>query len=350
MRQLLIPLLCLLSGAAHSAQNVPNVPSSVWKGKLGTVDIVACFNGGQGLNANGSYYYAKYKQPIQLVKDEKKPGWSEPNDTGHWTLSAPAGDQISGTWNNPKNGKSLPIALTLIEQSEQRAACAGDAYNRPLEGFPALQTGKTETVKGKKFRQLRIADSVTVELLEAGPAITNINRQLRARLPAKAADLAEYYEKRRDGLGSMGWPSEDETHAMVKFWSDSWVTVEFYRWAAGFGRSGMSSDFLSWDVRSGAPFNPWSWFMTKSAIEDSAYPLPPALEKFLFKGVKRSADCKDDYTGRGQYHVSLEDTGVRFWEDAYGTGCEQELSLPYSKMAPFLTPAGKAALKTFIAG
>ena len=35
---------------------------------------------------------------------------------------------------------------------------------------------------------------------------------------------------------------------------------------------------------------------------------------------------------------------MRFWEEAYGSGCEQDFKLSYAELAPFLTAQGKHAL------
>ena len=67
----------------------------------------------------------------------------------------------------------------------------------------------------------------------------------------------------------------------------------------------------------------------------------------LFKDVVIDQECKPDYQGRGYYHLSLTDTGVRFWEEAYGSGCEQDFKC-HPKVAPFLTAQGKAALSEML--
>ena len=57
----------------------------VWQGKLGTLDIVACFND----ERSGSYYYTHQKKPIQLSREEQGSLWSEEGKTGSWKLDIP---------------------------------------------------------------------------------------------------------------------------------------------------------------------------------------------------------------------------------------------------------------------
>ena len=47
----------------------------VWKGSLGDKEIIACFNYDDG--ASGNYYYLRYLQSINLVKNKKTGSWSE---------------------------------------------------------------------------------------------------------------------------------------------------------------------------------------------------------------------------------------------------------------------------------
>lgn len=337
----LLPLLCM--PCANAADAAPNL-AGVWQGTLGNGGIVACFN---GMLDNGSYYYTRYKTPIQLQKDDKTQRWNEAGSTGSWAL-APSATGIEGTWTDPKTGKSQALTLTLLKETGTQAACASDAYNTPLEAMPPLQLGKVELFEGKKFRRLRIANYRSVELLDTSAQIASINRDLRAMLPTGIGDMSDYFEKRRIFLGETGRPEEDDTRSAPVFWSARWVTVHFYRWAAGFGSDAMSTDYYTWDLRSGAKVDPWAWFAGKNAAGGDVAAMPAALDKYFQKTAKLNGDCKDGYPGQGYFHLSVGDQGMRFWEEARGSGCEQAFDLPYSKMTPFLTPAGKAALKTLL--
>jgi hypothetical protein len=304
-------------------------PSSagVWTGALGKSNVVVCINSDQ---ESGSYYYVKHRAPIPLGLDGE--GWKESGDTGTWELAMAGSAGLTGTWTSPKGGAPLPIRLTLVSRASDPEPCASDAYNAALETMPALQTGAKDTFNGYAFRTLRIADVETLELLSPAPAQQAVNRQLRNMLPKSMSDLGDYFAKRRDFLGRMGSAAEDETSATVQFWDGEFVTIRFSRWAAGFGRRGAGSEYRTWDLTSGRPVNLWDWFI--ATPKDSK-------RNRLFKTDPPAAECKEGYYGKGEFELTLEADGVRFWEEAYGDGCEVDISIPYKRLMPILSPQGK---------
>jgi hypothetical protein len=107
--------------------------------------------------------------------------------------------------------------------------------------------------------------------------------------------------------------------------------------------------FRTWDVRTGQETDVWNWFGASASDGDDKAELPDRLRQALFKDVTIDAECKGtDYDGRGRFHLSLKEDGVSFWEDANGSGCENDFLLPYSKVGPFLTVKGRAALSDLL--
>jgi hypothetical protein len=343
MRRLLFSLLCLLSSGYAFADET--ALTGIWRGKLGSAEIVACFNSSDAGDATGSYYYVRHKTPIPLKREQGKPTWQEAGGTGAWTLPTPENGSLAGSWRNPKGGNPQALTLSRIATDDTGKACASDAFNLAMEVLPAPQIGKVKEFEGKKYRDVRIADVVTLELLEPGDKIGKINQALRTILPRKVADLSDYFEKRRRFLGESGMALEDETSATPFFWSSHWITINFYRWAAGYGRSGIALDYRTWDLQSGDEINPWEWFIGKPPDKGNSNPLPQRLKKFLFKDVTLDKECRTGYQGQGDYHLTFEADGMKFWEEAFGNGCEQEFVLPYAALGPFLTPKGKLALR-----
>lgn len=303
----------------------------VWKGMLGKSNIVACINSGQDY---GSYYYETHRIPIQLVRTGR--GWREADDTGRWDLEVAASGVMVGTWNLTKGGISLPIKLTLASGQSDPQPCASDAYNALLEIIPRLQVGAKQTFNEYSYRTLRVANIETVELLSPAPAQQLINRQLKNMLPKSIQDLGDYFAKRRGFLGRSGSVAEDEQSATVEFWNREFVTVRFHRWAAGEGRRGAQSDYLTWDLRSGKPVNPWDWF--------TATPRKDSKRHRLVTMAAHAPECKDGYYGEGDFQLTLEADAVHFWEEAYGDGCERGLRIPYTELSPILSAKGKVAI------
>ena len=351
-------LACLTLPALHTAMAGDMPVQGVWQGTVGKANIVACFNQPsptQGSDRSGSYYYTRYKTPIMLAKPNGKTLWQEldakGNTTGTWSLGAPQGGKLAGTWTEPKSGKTLPLALTLLEAAGDREhpSCASDAYNLALEDFPATKVSKPVAFEGKQYRNLQVGDTITVELLAQGDGIAKINAQLRGVLAKNKKDLEDYYATRREYLGRNGFATEDEVYAEPTYWSPRWVTMKFYRWAAGYGASGISIKFRTWDVKTGQETDVWNWFGASASDGDDKAELPDRLRQALFKNVTIDAECKGtDYDGRGRFHLSLKPEGVSFWEDPNGSGCENDFLLPYNKVGPFLTVKGHTALSDLL--
>ena len=215
-------LICLTLPALNSAMAAEPPVQGVWQGTLGKASIVACFNQPsptQGSDRSGNYYYTRYKTPIMLSMANGKSDWSESDakgdTTGTWRLGAPQGGKLTGTWTEPKSGKTLPLALTLLEAAGDREhpSCASDAYNLALEDFPNTKVSKSVTFEGKQYRNLQVGDTITVELMAPGDGIAKINAQLRAVLAKNKKDLEDFYATRREYLGRNGFTTEDEVYA-----------------------------------------------------------------------------------------------------------------------------------------
>lgn len=343
--------LAMLLAAGQVLAAPSEVPGGVWEGTLGTQPIVACFNTGF---ASGSYFYQRHKAPIQLRAPEKTPDWLETGDTGRWSLDAVQGNALTGTWRSAKGtGAALPIRLRRVDAGDSETACGGDAYAGRLETPPRVVPGtRKDYAPGRSYRPLRFAGQETLELFAPEPATARINRDLRAQLDMGKEALDEYFGKRRDFLGRMGFPAEDERTAEPSYWNSQWLSVRFYQWAAGTGRNGISWSYTTWDMQSGQRVNPWSWVGVRA--EGSSAALTPRLRRFLFRrdGIdpaKAEADCEANYAEGAYYDLTLEAKGLRFSQPEYGRGCELDFEVPYAELAPVLSPAGKAAVQRILA-
>ena len=46
----------------------------------------------------------------------------------------------------------------------------------------------------------------------------------------------------------------------------------------------------------------------------------------------------DGYRGQGEFILQLKKTGLNIYEDSWGSGCEENFSIPYAKLLPSLIP------------
>lgn len=321
----------------------PAPPQGVWSGFIGTKAIIACFNEGSRFGSYASYYYIDRLKPIALSTREKDSLWHEQNDTGLWELSAPVDKVVVGTWSQPKAQKSQPIRLKFVDGRDDKSACARDSYNARLELAPKIETMKVEQFSlGRTYRRLRFAGQETVEFFGLDPAIETINAQLKLDQSKEAVD--SYFQQRREFLGRVGYPAVDDIGVNVLYWDAHFIAIDIYTRRAGEGRSGVSTDRHTWSAVTGEKVDLWIWL--GSTLAESK--LPPKLRKYLFRGIKPSQECQAGYRGQGQFSLMLSKSGLNISEDAWGSGCEQDFTVPYAKLLPFLSPEGILAGKPLL--
>jgi hypothetical protein len=333
----------------------------VWEGTIGDKNIIACFNTATtdtSITELGSYYYLRYLSPIRLVKREgqwleenryeknhRPPVW--PNEiankpspiTGVWSIESVKDRKLIGSWKSADGNKVLALRLMLVEESAK--ACSSNSYNAKLEQvLPKLFVGKTESFNGHPYRLLQIAHHGTVELLENNPNFSEINLRLRSGLPSDLNEEAikDYFQMRRYLLGEYGGDAKDvDEFDELTYWTSVFLTTKHHHEEPHTGRRGVSNTYTTWDLRTGKEVDLWSWFRKES------------LMKFLSKHETPSPYCEDHpYYSKGQIQLTLESSGMRFWEEPDGDGCEKDFIVPYPELSPVLTEQGKSAINAVI--
>lgn len=321
----------------------PMPPQGVWSGTIGTKAVIVCFNEGSRWTSYASYYYVDHLKPIVLTTREADSFWHEGNDTGLWELSPPANGIVVGTWSNPKTQKTLPIKLGFVDGENDKTACARDSYNLRLESTPKVEIGKSvQFAPGRSYRKLQFAGQETIELFGPDPAINRINQLLKLDQSKEA--VHSYFQQRREFLGRVGFPGVDERHTEPTYWDANFITIRFYLWAAGEGRSGISNEYRTWNTRTGEEVDLWKWIGATS----SEPRLSPSLKKFLYERDKEPSTCSDGYRSQGIFTLTLDKSGLHFDEDAWGDGCEKSFFISYKDLLPFLSPAGRMAVDSMI--
>jgi hypothetical protein len=311
-------------------------PQGVWSGTIGTKAIVACFND----NGYGSYYYIDYLKPISLSKGGYKDHYlHEHNDTGRWELAVPVNGTVAGTWSNEKTGKTLPIHLALVDGDDDESACVRNSYNLRL-GIIKPKIEKGEIIQfslGRSYRKLQFARQETIELFGADPALGKINSSLKPNQSKEAID--DYLVQWRESWERLGYPLKDELCTEPIFWDSNFIMVGFHRWYAGTGTGGISDEYRTWSTQTGEEVDLWQWIGSNSEERE----LSPELEEFLYKDFEESPGCTD-YYGQGNYELRLDKAGLYISETAIS--CGVGFFVPYEKLLPFLTPAGKEAVRS----
>ena len=336
MFRTLVAILLLIPAVACAETSL----QGVWKGSIGTKAIIACFNA----NTSASYYYVDYLPPIGLWAGNKNPFWREEDNTGIWILGAPVDGVVAGMWlTNLQAQKRLPIKLVYVDGGDDEAACARDSYNLRLESPPKIEVAK-EVIQfspGRSYRKLRFAGQETIALFGPDPALEQINSFLTLDQSKGAIDA--YFQQRREFLGRVGVPAVDERDTEPVYWDENFITVRFFKWAAGTGTSGISNRYQTWSTKTGEAIDLWQWIGVNS---NNRGKLPPKLKKFLYKQhVEESPECSGYYRGEGVFTLTLSKSGLNFDESPWGSGgCEKSFFIYYENLRPFLSPAGKKAV------
>lgn len=334
-------VLCL-TWSFYSQASGASAPAlkGVWEGTVGTKPVMACFNADF---PSGSYYYKQFLKPIQLTTNGIDKNWHEEGATGIWELATPFNGVMGGRWRSPKTKVSRAIELRLVGGADVEKACALRSYNAAIEKPPKIETGKyIKFSPNRSYRKMRFAGQETIELAGPDPATARINHLLKLDTSKTAID--GYFEQRREFLGRVGMPAVDEVDVKPEYWDANFITVDFYTWTAGEGRNGISNTYRTWNVVTGEEVELREWLGVKSGEAK----LPPKLYQYLFKGMEPSPECRDGYRGQGEFTLQLKETGLNVYEESWGSGCEEDFTIPYAKLLPFLSPKGKLAVKSIL--
>ncbi|GIU27408.1 hypothetical protein [Shewanella sp. MBTL60-007] len=350
---ILISLISSFALPAFAANDL----SGIWQGTLGKSKIRVCFNE----YGTGSYYYQRYLTPIRLEQVDNH--WQEDKQTGFWQFDSSSEQQLIGRWfktepTQNQSAKSLTIKLERQISPDGINDCSSDAYNLPLETAPKLRHGKwqqfdntdAEQASTNKthtsplsYRQLTYGAELGLELKGEQAGIPAINQWLKQKLTSKE-QFAETIETRRRMLARVGQPIADETGAEIDFINQHWLSVRFYRWAAGYGAGGISRTYTSFNLNDGQAFTPWQWFRSDAPLDQMRHQLPDALREKLFSDMEVYEDC-DNSDGSGYFYLTLSPKGIELWETPNGSGCENEFTLSPKEAIPFATEYGKSQLK-----
>jgi hypothetical protein len=349
---ILAAALAMTPPLALAASVDPAALAGIWKGSIGRQPVVACFNRSDAYGAEGSYYYLKHLVPISIGFEASQKTIKEAD--GVWDVDLATGSStLTGSWKKKDGTSATPIALTRVGAADPKA-CGSDAFAAPLEAPSASRvvTGPRSDFNGRGYRMLSGLNQATIQILVPGAAADTINRDLRAVIDDSAKAVAEYNERRRNNLATRGFVMDDENNVSPSFWSDHYLSINFYSWAAGMGASGISSYDLTWDLTTGKRVDLWGWFGVKrDQSTDNSSTMPARLlAKFVKPGDVPPADdnCAANYTGEVPFRISLTATGMQFTQWPRGDGCDLDFAADFDALLPYMTPDGRAAVKAIM--
>jgi hypothetical protein len=356
--ELLAGAFLVSASASASAAPANDQLRGVWSGTLGTAKVTACFGlRPTGQEVVGSYYYAKYQEPLALRPRDGKQTFEETGGPS-WTLVANENNALSGTWRKEGSEKQLPVRLTRLPGTTSGDDCGSDPYLQPvLAHVMQTVTGKPERLGDRRYRPISLAGVQLVELIDASPGAVAINRQLRAELAAGAGDEAAIRDRVRDSIKSLGIVALDKVSASVIEWDDRWLTLNLNREFTGQGAAGADSGYRSWDVRTGREIDPWTWFGLKSRerkdepmvqVSRTAR-LSDTLRRVVLKAASNVKECREAYASPLAARIWASGAGIEFTiGDTGRPECLQNVTVPLPAVRPLMTPEGREESKRLL--
>lgn len=342
-----------------AAADAPSL-AGVWDGTIGKLPVRVCFNE-HDYGMTGGYYYRSHLLAIALQQPDKgKPtfteGVGEPDaSTPRWSIAPVGGDRLSGHWT--QRGKALPIALKRIELKEEAdSPCSSMLFQGPrLEGVRTIS--KPAAKDGVPYTRLildhrgHFGEDVAIEtfaLTDDGPATRAINAELRKPL-ASNADWFECIRMAWDS-SSMGYTGQTlSPHMISKRWL---VVMDENGWACGGAHPDDAQTPRLYDRRTGKQIDVLGWFSAKAIKREKfegdpnvAETLQPAFRNMILTGWKPDEnECRDVISDQDFWTAELTRTGFIFTPDLphVDEGCQEPFKVPFAKLAPYLTPEGKA--------
>ncbi|MDP1772811.1 MAG: hypothetical protein Q8L15_11050 [Methylobacter sp.] len=344
----------------------------VWKGSLGKQDIMVCFDNEE----SGEYYYLHYLSPLQLAKKKGEPQWEETGKTvtGIWSQLKTENNELTGQWQKPGDPKTVPIRLSRVVQTTQKEteaegylepACESDAYVTKLkEVQQKVISGKPENYHGIPYRRLGAnlfsTDRVeSIEILDGSKPTLAINKLLR---DAFQNNINGYFECKGINRFYSFASSVD-----IVFIDKNWLSIR--EWSSGdCGGAYPFSDssYRNFDRVQGKEVNVWTFFKNArnadASLEYDAYYFNFGASESLNKtilsyykarkspypnDIESDKECQEAVETNKSYKLALSKNGIVFSTPFphVKQACDEDIEVPYKKLLPFMTEAGKKVAK-----
>lgn len=368
--------LALAGAAATAHADAKPAWAGVWHGTIGSSTVQVCLQH-TDYEDFGAYYYMRHLQIISLGKlDGKDAVWTEAANSDQaakgplWRVTSIKNGQLTGTWTG--NGKSLPIALSAVtvkNDDNEDQPCGSDAFNLPRFTKPVVTT-KPAKVDGIAYSRVLVdigkqfSDSgfETFQLAGTTPAIRRINAELYKDLPKDAAH-AGYFQCAQAALAQNGLDgSMSSTLSPETLTKSFMVTADAEEGDCGGAHPNADTGYQTWDLRTGTKID-LNGLFAKGALTQTVHDkgtaneytdvaFTPPFKAMILKALPApDPDCKEALETADTWSPRLTASGMAFTPDLahVDAGCTDDAVIPFVKLAPYLTPEGKALVSAFAA-
>jgi hypothetical protein len=322
-----------------------------WAGTLGGTPVSIDLDPAQDDRpAAGRYYYRASLSDLTLVPDGAAGRWRELDTkeklTGRLQLSCDA-TTLSGEWRSPDGTKKLPVSARAIKD---------DQYNVARKAGLKATVAKTEKIGAFRYEVLSFpeaggAGNLGVRLVGSTPGIAALNATLWTQSVDAVLEHVECVAQgRRDRGPEAGYESSQSLS--VAAWNASFVVIDTHAEGYCGGAHPWHGDgYKTYRADTGAAVDVHQWILPTLRDE---IPSDSRLGRLLMKAYKGEgngavdAECLTEVRWRGDsIHPEVGHLVFHTQASYAMTPCAEDVSLPLSAVQPFLTPAGRDALKAF---
>lgn len=371
-----IGLWMILSMSLANASNTAKELIGVWRGTLGSHEIVVCWD-----QYGGSYY--KLQKPLRITLNaeaKNRRSWLENEEvrsetTISWQLQDRTGSHLIGTQLRKSKPLKQTIRLTRVqvvktdkktEPSCNFSSALYEAFNVPRIGAEQIQIDEPISFMNKSYRVMTALRGHigSVELIGEGEIIAQVNKILRKEF---MDDIGGYLSCDVFVPPKQG---EFESKLRLRFLSDEWLSWSGHvEGDCGGAHPFFESSTRNINLSSGKEVNLWDWFKLKLVknkedksgqvcefLKDRCLPLSLAKRVLKTRPTFEGKECKGMNFHEmvdGGYSLGLNQKGITFVPVLSGparamVSCYGNYTIPFAELLPYLNQSGLAAVNRIL--
>jgi hypothetical protein len=345
------PLLTLLCCCTTALAETPPLPyAGVWVGTLGKNKVQVCFTNDRDSN----YFDLHHQRGITLrlrEGDDSPRSWEEKvrdpktfeeQTSGVWQLHPPQGKTLQGVWTSSRTHEKRPLQLQQLAKLDNTEC--GPVFYAPLINAMTFKTG-TLPFEDKVLKSITTPTSTAFEVPVTTANSAKLNAFIKKWLEQQ---VVESYQCKTNG-------GEDWAASLTPvLWTNRWLAVQdlMPETYCGGAHGSYNISYATFDTTTGQRQNVWLWVSKQADGGDltASGNKTTKLRKLIEKRNPGRAEGCDDSFWLGEPHPTK--SGLVFSTSYYhaARNCNNDVVITYKDLAPFLTPAGKAAVQSIVQG
>jgi alpha-tubulin suppressor-like RCC1 family protein len=343
--------------------------AGVWRGSIGGAQVMVCVQAHP--EAGSDYYYLAHRFSIALARsDNSGARWYEagvrqrvydtPPPVATWSLGAPSGGRMQGTWASSDGKRRLPIRLVRVAAPQPGA---GDSCGWAFEG-PRVKWEERAIVPQPDSMHLVSVLNGHVSMTELPLSLPHAERFNKAMHDWLDGKIAEYF-----GCASAGGMQGFDFNASyeIELLAPPWLVARegYSAYCGGAHPDGGVAGYALWDLATGKPVEAWDWlkeshwdYMENVArcarAEDCVRRPPPELAALIVaRYAKDNADngnCEGAMDGDAIDYLLLHpsERGLVFSTTFAHViqACDEDIEIDWDTLAPYLTAQGRSAMNS----